>query len=110
MTDALRRLDHWVDERGDDVVLLTRGRSYTYREFRRRAAVVAARSRAAGAGRGDRVALLLEEYDEFFVAVVGVWLAGAVAVPLNTSLPQRDVDWLLGKAAPALPRASPRPV
>ncbi len=100
MTDALRRLDHWVDERGDDVVLLTRGRSYTYREFRRRAGIVATQLHAAGSRRGDRVALLLEEFDEFFVAVVGVWLAGGVAVPLNTSLPKRDVDWLLGKAAP----------
>ena len=100
MTDAVARLARWADERGAGVVLHTKGRSYTYREFQRRAAAVAAGLRAAGAGPERRVALLLEEYDEFFVTVMGVWLAGAVAVPLNTSLPQRDIDWLLGKAAP----------
>ena len=50
--------------------------------------------------RGERVALVLEEYDQFFVGMIGAWLAGAVVVPLNVSLPQRDVDWLLAKAQP----------
>ena len=48
----------------------------------------------AGGDRGRRVALYLEEYDQFFVCMLGVWLAGGVVVPLNTSLPAADVDWL----------------
>ncbi len=32
--------------------------------------------------------------------VTGAWLAGAVVVPLNVTLPRRDVDWLLAKARP----------
>ena len=54
----------------------------------------------AAAGRGARVALVLEEYDQFFTCMLGVWLAGQVVVPLNTSLPQSDVDWLVGKSRP----------
>ena len=57
---------------------------------------------AAGGDRGRRVALYLEEYDQFFISMLGVWLAGGVVVPLNTSLPPADVDWLVGKAAPDL--------
>jgi len=100
MTDAVARLRHWAEERPDDVLLATRGRTYTYAGMVRRAAAVAAALRAAGTTRGARVALCLEEYDQFFVSMLGVWLAGGVVVPLNTSLPAADVDGLLGKAAP----------
>ena len=65
-----------------------------------RATRVAAALQAAAGRRGARVALVLEEYDQFFVCMLGAWLAGQVVVPLNTSLPQHDVDWLLGKSQP----------
>jgi acyl-CoA synthetase (AMP-forming)/AMP-acid ligase II len=101
MTDAVARLRRWARERPDAVLLLTQDRSYTYADVFARSASVAVALRAAGvAGPGHRVALLLEEYDEFFVAMMGVWLAGAVVVPLNTSLPAADVAWLIDKAAP----------
>lgn len=100
MTDSVARLRHWAAERPDAILLRTRGRTYTYSDTLRRVARVAAALRAAGTQRGDRVALLLEEYDQFFVSMLGVWLSGAVVVPLNTSLPATDVAWLVGKAAP----------
>ena len=65
-----------------------------------RATRVAAALLAAAGRRGARVALVLEEYDQFFVCMLGAWLAGQVVVPLNTSLPQHDVDWLIGKSRP----------
>ena len=99
MTDAVARLHYWASETPGSVLLLTRGRAYTYADTVERAAAVAAALRPAGAGRGRRVALFLEEYDQFFVAMLGAWLAGAVVVPLNTSLPQADVDWLIAKSA-----------
>jgi long-chain acyl-CoA synthetase len=100
MTDAVARLRHWAGTRPDAVLLVTRGRSYSYAGLLRRASAVAHALRSSGGGRGRRVALYLEEYDQFFVCMVGAWLAGAVVVPLNTSLPQADADWLVAKAAP----------
>ena len=100
MTDAVARLRSWAAARPGAVLLVTRGRVYTYAEMLQRAAAVAAALRAAGGDRGRRVALYLEEYDQFFTCMLGVWLAGGVVVPLNTSLPQADADWLIGKAAP----------
>ena len=100
MTDALARLRSRAAARPAAVLLVTRGRAYTYAEMLQRATAVAAALRAAGGGRGRRVALHLEEYDQFFTCMLGVWLAGGVVVPLNTSLPQADADWLIGKAVP----------
>ena len=109
MTDAVARLRRWAVARPDAVLLVTRGRAYIVLPTCCAAPrAVAAALRAAGGGRGRRVALYLEEYDQFFVCMLGAWLAGAVVVPLNTSLPQADVDWLIGKSAPRRARARGR--
>ena len=100
MTDAVARLRRWAAERGDETLLRTRGRVYAYADVEARATRVAAALLAAAGRRGVRVALVLEEYDQFFVCMLGAWLAGQVVVPLNTSLPQSDVDWLVGKSRP----------
>jgi acyl-CoA synthetase (AMP-forming)/AMP-acid ligase II len=100
MTDAVARLRRWAAERADETLLRTRGRTYTYADVEARATRVAAALLAAAGRRGARVALVLEEYDQFFVCMLGAWLAGQVVVPLNTSLPQHDVDWLVGKSQP----------
>jgi len=102
MTDAVARLAEHAEHRPGALLLTTRGRDYPYGEFARRAGAVAAALRAAGFAPGRRAALYVEEYDEFFVGMFGVWLAGGVCVPLNTSLPRRDVDFLLGKSSPDL--------
>jgi acyl-CoA synthetase (AMP-forming)/AMP-acid ligase II len=100
MTDAVARLRRWTAERAGATLLRTRGRVYTYADMEARATRVAATLLAAAGRRGARVALVLEEYDQFFVCMLGAWLAGQVVVPLNTSLPQHDVDWLLDKSRP----------
>jgi acyl-CoA synthetase (AMP-forming)/AMP-acid ligase II len=100
MTDAVARLRRWAAERAGETLLRTRGRVYTYSDMEARATRVAAALLAAAGRRGARVALVLEEYDQFFVCMLGAWLAGQVVVPLNTSLPQRDLDWLVGKSQP----------
>jgi acyl-CoA synthetase (AMP-forming)/AMP-acid ligase II len=100
MTDAVARLRRWADERPDATLLSTRGRVYTYADMEERATRVAQALLAAAGRRGARVALVLEEYDQFFACMLGAWLAGQVVVPLNTSLPQADVDWLVGKSRP----------
>jgi len=51
-------------------------------EVRERALAVAAGLLAAGAGRGDRIALVFPTGVEFFAAFFGALLAGAVPVPL----------------------------
>lgn len=82
-------------------LLITRGRNYTYKDFVFQACAFAGLLRNAGFIRGQRVAFFVEEYDHFFVSMIGVWLLGGVVVPINVKLPQRDVEWLIAKAQPA---------
>jgi long-chain acyl-CoA synthetase len=44
---------------------------------------------------GDRVALLLPNVPEFLIALNGIWMAGAVAVPLSPLLVAEEVSQLL---------------
>ena len=46
-------------------------------------------------GPGDRVALYLQNVPQFVVALLAIWKLGAVAVPINPMLREREVAYLL---------------
>jgi len=98
--NAVQTLLDLAREHPERPLLLTDGRSYSRAGVVGRAAALAGRLAATGLRRGERVATLVEEYDNYFVAMVAAWLAGAVLVPLNKSLPLADLEWLVAKAAP----------
>jgi long-chain acyl-CoA synthetase len=47
--------------------------------------------RGLGAGRGDRVALALQNVPQFVIALLAVWKLGAIAVPCNPMLREREL-------------------
>ena len=100
MDNALETLLDLAREQPERPLLTTEGRSFTRAGFVGRAAALAGRLADSGLAHGERVATLLEEYDNFFVAMMAAWLAGAALVPLNKSLPAADLEWLVAKAAP----------
>lgn len=57
---------------------------------------------AAGIGRGDRVALLLDDGPLYVAALLGLMLRGAVAIPLNPKLKRDDYAFVLADARTAL--------
>jgi len=101
MGGALGRLFEAAERTPQRTLLITGERRYSFGDFVTQAAALVQRLRADGFVRGERVALYLDDYDAFFIALVGVWLAGGVAVPLNTSLPQESLAGLLRRAQPA---------
>ena len=70
--------------RPDAEALVDNGRRFTYVEFDRTVAAVAAGLLARGVQPGDRIALLLGNRAEFAFALFGAMRAGAAIVPLNT--------------------------
>lgn len=88
-------LHHLLDlptDGGDDAVAVIDGtRQVTRAGLRRLAASCAARLRAAGLARGDRVAVFLPKSLEECWAIFGASLAGGVAVPVNILLKPAQV-------------------
>jgi acyl-CoA synthetase (AMP-forming)/AMP-acid ligase II len=58
----------------------------TYLDYSERSLTVARALIAAGVGRGDRVAVWLQNRAEWPVICLGIWRAGAIIVPINTRL------------------------
>jgi long-chain acyl-CoA synthetase len=51
---------------------------------------------ARGVGRGDRVALFLQNVPQFVIALLAAWKLGAIAVPVNPMLKERELRYVLG--------------
>jgi acyl-CoA synthetase (AMP-forming)/AMP-acid ligase II len=78
--DTALRLLHLPDER--DSASEGTSAQYTYRELSDAAAAVASALQHAGVEAGERVAIMLPTSRDYFVALFGTLLAGAVAVPI----------------------------
>ncbi|MER5887589.1 AMP-binding protein [Streptomyces sp. NPDC001941] len=59
---------------------------------------VAGHLAARGIGRGDRVAVMLQNSPHYVLAVLGAWKAGAVVVPLNPMYKSGEVGHVLADA------------
>ncbi|MDB2407345.1 AMP-binding protein [Jannaschia sp.] len=72
-----------------------------YLAWAERAARLAGAFQASGIAPGDRVALWAKNSPDWLVALLGIWWAGAVAVPVNARLHPAELDWILGNAEAA---------
>ena len=69
-----------------------------YAGFHRMAAGVAqalVQTDGTGIGPGDRVALFMANRVDYLIALYGIWIAGAAAVPINARLHPRETAWIL---------------
>ena len=80
---------------GDDGTLTTG-------ELAEQVDVIAGGLRAAGAVAGDRIALAVRRGTESVAGLLAIWRAGAVAVPVDITLPGQRIATMLGAAAPRL--------
>ncbi|MFF3643703.1 amino acid adenylation domain-containing protein [Streptomyces sp. NPDC002564] len=74
----------------------------SYRDLDRASDALAARLRAAGVTRGDRVVYHLERGVQVFVALLAVLKAGAAYVPVDTRYPDARRDLMITRSRPAL--------
>ncbi|GIJ54393.1 long-chain-fatty-acid--CoA ligase [Virgisporangium aurantiacum] len=83
------------------------GAVLTYADLAERSARVAAFLRAQGVRPGDRVAVMLPNVPEFATAYFGILRAGAVVVPMNPLLKEREVAYYLADSDARLILAAP---
>ncbi|MFI8344815.1 amino acid adenylation domain-containing protein [Streptomyces sp. NPDC085639] len=70
----------------------------TYGRLQRAGRALAAHLREHGVARGDRVALLTARSPRTIVAQLGLWLAGAVCVPLDPAQPRPRTEAMIADA------------
>ena len=88
-------LDYLADaarERPAQPALLFKGATVTYGDLDRRSDACAAALAALGVQRGDRVALLLPNCPQFFIAELGAWKLGAIVAPLNPTYTEHELE------------------
>ena len=78
--------------RPDAAALLFKGRTITYGQLDRLSDACAAAFAAIGIARGDRVALLLPNCPQFFIAQFGAWKLGAIVAPLNPIYTEHELE------------------
>jgi long-chain acyl-CoA synthetase len=88
-------LDQLATGHGDKPALLFKGATMTYGQLGADSDAFAAALAALGVRKGDRVALLLPNSPQFFVAEFGIWKAGAVVVPLNPIYSEREIQHMV---------------
>jgi long-chain acyl-CoA synthetase len=88
-------LDYLADlvrTRPDAPALFFKGATLTYRQLDRESDACASALLELGVARGDRVALLLPNCPQFFVAELGAWKIGAIVAPLNPIYTEHELE------------------
>lgn len=101
------RIAHHARTRPDHPALIFEGREISYAELHRESNRASHALRAAGIGRGDRVAYLGKESDLYYELVLGCVKTGAVMVPINWRLTAGEVDHVLRDSDAVLLFAEP---
>ncbi len=78
--------------RPDAPALLFKGASVTYRDLAAHSDALAVALASLGVTRGDRVALLLPNCPQFFVAQFAAWKLGAIVAPLNPIYTEHELE------------------
>ena len=86
---------------GDEPLILTLDASVSLDDARAAARALADTLVAAGVRPGQAVALRLPTGPDALIATFGVWLAGALFVPLNPRAPEAEIASALAATAPA---------
>lgn len=103
---------HWLDRaatRTPEAPALQLGLDVVadYGSFRRSAAGFARWIAQKGIAPGDRVALFMKNCPEYLIALFGVWMAGAVVVPINAKLHAKEASWIIGNSGASLVLVTP---
>jgi amino acid adenylation domain-containing protein len=93
----------------DAAAVLFQAGSLTYAELDRRAARAARRLGERGAAAGTTVAVCVERGPQVLVALLAVWKAGCVYLPLDPAYPAERLSFLLRDSGARLVLTEPRP-
>src|SRR5262249_24864719 len=90
-----RMLSHGATRHPENVAVVFRDVSLTYRELEAFTNRFARALAALGVSRGDRVCLLMPNCPEYIIAFYAIARVGAIASPMNPSYREREIEYQL---------------
>jgi fatty-acyl-CoA synthase len=90
-----QHIDDCVVRFGDEPFVITDDRVWSYRDLRDWSRRLAAGLVALGVGTGDHVAVVMANYPEFVAVKFAIASVGAVSVPVNFLLRERELTYVL---------------
>lgn len=88
-------LDALARDHADKPALLFKGTTVSYGQLDAESTAFAAALSSLGVRKGDRVALILPNCPQFFVAQFGAWKIGAIVVGVNPTYTERELEQIL---------------
>src|SRR5688500_9391825 len=88
-------LDRLASAHADKPAILFKGATVTYGQLGAESTAFAAALVELGVRKGDRVAVVLPNCPQFFVAEFGAWKAGAIVVAVNPTYSERELEQVL---------------
>ena len=93
---ALHRLfEDQVYKTPENVALIFKQNSISYRELNRKANRLARKLRNRGAGNGKVVAILMENSIEMIISIIGVLKSGSAYLPIDLTHPFERIKYML---------------
>jgi len=86
--------------------LIDKDRSLSYKEFFYRSICLSKKFHGMGITKGDRILLFCENSIELYIAYFAAWQVGAVVVPVNIFLHQKELVFIIQDSEPKLIVAS----
>ena len=87
-----------TDEHPDRPLVITDDVTWSYRDVRDRAELLAYGLRACGVMPGDRVALIVANHPDFLPLIMAVWRLGAAAIPVNFLFKAQELAYVVGQS------------
>ncbi|MBM3893229.1 long-chain fatty acid--CoA ligase [Candidatus Dependentiae bacterium] len=84
------------------LALIAPSQRITYKDLYFRALLMSRKLAAQGVQKHDRVMILYENSPAFYIAYFGAWQLGAVCVPVNTFLHERELAYIVDDAKPSV--------
>ena len=84
----------------DQIALICRDKSITYKEFYLRSLLLSKKFASQGIGLRDHVILYSENSIEFYIAYFAIWQCGAIVAPINIFLHEKELAHILDDAHP----------
>lgn len=88
-------LSQIASKNGDRVAIFDDKKRINYRELFESVQTLAGHLQAMGVSKGDRVAMVVANSNEFVISYLAITATGAVAVPINTFLKSEEIAYIL---------------